>query len=128
MSKRIDSKLDVGKIAIVPMLTEKDQVTSWLNRGPGEGAALSLRDKLNHFYWGTAGRYLPRNMLRAFMEELGGQYEGLLAGASNRCGDQALLHTAAAQVKAERHDDSDSNSDLETTSDISSDKDEMIIA
>ncbi|KAN0076305.1 hypothetical protein V8E54_006447 [Elaphomyces granulatus] len=36
--------------------------------------------------------------------------------------DQTLLHTAAAQVKAERRDDSDSKS-----SDISSDKDEMIV-
>jgi HNH endonuclease len=73
--------------------------------GTGEGAVLSLRDELNHLYWGTVGKHLPRNMLRAFVEELGGQYQELLDGASCPSGEaNLLLHTAAAQIKFEQGD------------------------
>ncbi|KAJ5501495.1 hypothetical protein N7453_006312 [Penicillium expansum] len=58
-------------------------------------------DKL---FWGTPGRYLPRNMLLALVEELGHEYEPLLKGAasSTSADSDMLLELAANQTKARR--------------------------
>ena len=61
-------------------------------------------------YWGTPGRYLPRNMLMALVEEMGGQeYERLVEGAMDDDAAAApmddedseiLLAAATDQIKA----------------------------
>ncbi|KAJ5443625.1 uncharacterized protein N7458_007497 [Penicillium daleae] len=65
-------------------------------------AADALKDENGKPYWGTPGRYLPKNMLLAFVEELGHEYKSLLDGAgSNKKGDSDfLLDIAANQVKS----------------------------
>lgn len=87
----------------------------------------SLKKQLEKSYWGTPGRYLPRNMLMALVEEMGHEYEKLLEGATD---DEApdmdedseiLLATATAQIKAwspeeiwedEESDDDDDDEDI----------------
>jgi hypothetical protein len=84
--------------------------------GPGQDAPFLLQNELDHLYWGRkAGRNLPHNMLRAFVEELGAQkYGALLKGARRSSGDSyLLLHTAAAQVKATRRPDDELFKDSE---------------
>lgn len=44
-------------------------------------AAEQIKKEFGKGYWGTIGPYLPESMLRAFIEELGHEYDGLLAGA-----------------------------------------------
>ncbi|KAL2223429.1 hypothetical protein M432DRAFT_587350 [Thermoascus aurantiacus ATCC 26904] len=74
------------------------------NQNPGDGASHILRDEMGNPFWGTPGRYLPRNMLMAFVEELGHNHQDLLQGASCRSGDpNLLLEVASSQVKARRH-------------------------
>lgn len=66
-------------------------------------AASVLREENGKPFWGTPGRYLPKNMLLALVEELGHEYKPLLQGAARkRSGDFALLELAAAQVKSRR--------------------------
>jgi hypothetical protein len=67
----------------------------------GRKAADALKDENGKPFWGTPGRYLPKNMLLAFIEELGHEYKSLLDGAgSNRKGDSDfILNIAANQVK-----------------------------
>ncbi|KAJ5382383.1 hypothetical protein N7517_000294 [Penicillium concentricum] len=68
----------------------------------GEASKI-LREENGKPFWGTPGRYIPQNMLRAFVEELGHEYEALLEGASRTTGDeQLLLDTATNQVKRDR--------------------------
>jgi hypothetical protein len=50
--------------------------------GGGQKSVFSLEDELGKPYWGTPGRYLPKKMLLALIEELGHEYVGLLDGAS----------------------------------------------
>jgi hypothetical protein len=38
-------------------------------------------------FWGTPGRYLPKNMLLLLVEELGNEYKDLLKGAYCETGD-----------------------------------------
>jgi hypothetical protein len=40
-----------------------------------------LKKELGRVFWGTPGRYLPKNMLQAFVNELGPECEALLEGA-----------------------------------------------
>ena len=48
--------------------------------------------------WATPGRYIPENMLAAFVEELGHEYEDL-EGACRASGDpDLLLDTGARQI------------------------------
>jgi hypothetical protein len=95
--------------------------------------AETLRKELGKVFWGTPGRYLPRNMLRAFVEELGHEYEALLEGAMEDETDadvavdngdsEILLATASHQIKAsarkkgdEDDEDEDEDEDEESTS------------
>ena len=39
------------------------------------------KNELGAPYWGTPGRYMPKNMLLGFVENLGHEYEHLLGGA-----------------------------------------------
>jgi hypothetical protein len=71
---------------------------------PVEEGKLVIRNEMGKLYWGTPGRYLPRNMLLAFVEELGHEYEGLLEGSSCSVGENMTLLTAASrQVKRRPH-------------------------
>ncbi|KAJ5679166.1 hypothetical protein N7462_007410 [Penicillium macrosclerotiorum] len=67
-------------------------------------AAGLLREENGKPFWGTPGRYLPKNMLLAIVEELGYEYKALLDGAGrNQSGDSdLLLGIATAQVKFRR--------------------------
>ena len=75
---------------------------AWREGRPGQ----SLKKQLEKAYWGTPGRHLPRNMLMAFVEEMGHEYESLLEGAMDDAapvmdeGSEILLSAAAAQIKA----------------------------
>ncbi|EAW07120.1 uncharacterized protein ACLA_018240 [Aspergillus clavatus NRRL 1] len=51
--------------------------------GPGQAAAFTLGEELGKPVWTTPGRYIAKNMLRAFVEELGHDGENLMLGA--RC-------------------------------------------
>lgn len=41
----------------------------------------ALRDELGKRFWGTPGRYMNRNMLLAFVEDMGHEYEELVQEA-----------------------------------------------
>ncbi|RAQ50236.1 hypothetical protein AFGD_011576 [Aspergillus flavus] len=65
------------------------------------GALPTLKDEIGKPFWGTPGRYLPKNMLLAVVEELGHEYKELLEGAAGRNGDNdLLLAIASSQVKS----------------------------
>ncbi|KAK2754836.1 hypothetical protein FQN54_006729 [Arachnomyces sp. PD_36] len=67
---------------------------------PVEQSKAALKNEIGKRYWGTPGRYLPRNMLLAFVEELGHEYDELLEGAScNKGEDMALLAAMSRHVK-----------------------------
>ncbi|CAG7956199.1 unnamed protein product [Penicillium salamii] len=57
---------------------------AWQSRAQGrpQGATAMLKAENGSFSWGTKGRYPPRNMLLAFVEELRHEYEDLLEGSS----------------------------------------------
>jgi hypothetical protein len=80
-----------------------------------EDATVTLKDESGKPFWATAGRYINRKMLRAFVEELGHQdYQVLLDGASCKTSGDAnlLVDVAARQVAAERdRAESDNNND-----------------
>ncbi|KAG0153309.1 hypothetical protein PDIDSM_5159 [Penicillium digitatum] len=65
-----------------------------------QAAALLQLEKGNPF-WGTVGRYLPRNMLLALVEEMGHEYTFVLDGAaaSRPADDKLLLGLASRHVK-----------------------------
>lgn len=91
----------------------------------------TLKENIGKLYWGTPGRYLPRNMLLAFVEELGHEYEDLLEGACGSTGnDETLLTTTLAQVKVTKCptnpelDSSDREDDSEDDSEDDEDGDE----
>ncbi|KAE8157666.1 hypothetical protein BDV40DRAFT_308512 [Aspergillus tamarii] len=74
-------------------------------------ADVYLRDEMGEPFWGTPGRYLPKNMLLALVEKLGNNYKHLLKGASCRNGEEdLLLDIASAQIYI---DDSESESECE---------------
>ncbi|OJJ42924.1 hypothetical protein ASPZODRAFT_2118784 [Penicilliopsis zonata CBS 506.65] len=82
--------------------------------GPGEeAAAWSLQDELAEPLRAVPGRYISKNMLQAFIDELGHEYKDLLLG-SKAIKDRAslLLDTAAVQIT-----DSDRTSDSSEESD-----------
>jgi hypothetical protein len=63
---------------------------AWRHNEQGKGE-LVLRDELGKPFWGTPGRYLPKSMLLAFVDELGQNYQELLQGATSfRSGESAL--------------------------------------
>jgi hypothetical protein len=70
-----------------------------------------LKKELGRVFWGTPGRYLPKNMLRAFVDELGPECEALLEGATEDEADadiagadngnsDVLLAVTSDQIKA----------------------------
>ena len=85
-----------------------------------------LKQELGKGYWGTPGRYLPKHMLLAFVEELGHEYD-LMQGAIEEEGgvdsaeidnedSETLLEAALDQIKTSAKknndfDDDDNNSD-----------------
>ena len=83
-------------------------------------AAEQIKKEFGKGYWGTVGPYLPESMLRAFVEELGHEYQELLAGklddkaTANKEDRNLLIAVASSQVKASRDpegDDEDSDED-----------------
>ncbi|RAK95443.1 HNH endonuclease signature motif containing protein [Aspergillus ibericus CBS 121593] len=75
---------------------------AWQENTDGTPGA-TIRDEMGKPFWGTPGRYLPKNMLLALVEELGHDYKDLLCGASGQKGEEGLLvEVAAKQVKARR--------------------------
>ncbi|KAJ1715233.1 hypothetical protein NYO67_2619 [Aspergillus flavus] len=68
--------------------------------GPGQKTVFHLTDEFGKPFWGTPGRYIAKNMLRALIEELGHEYDNLLEGATllSRGDDDLLLDTAVAQI------------------------------
>ena len=94
---------------------------SWGHQHKDAGA---LKKELGRAFWGMPGRYLPRNMLRAFVDELGHEYEALLEGAMEDEIDvdvagvdnedsEILLATAVDQVKASARGDTDTEDEDE---------------
>ncbi|OJJ46697.1 hypothetical protein ASPZODRAFT_142496 [Penicilliopsis zonata CBS 506.65] len=83
--------------------------------GPGQRAAFELYDELGKPLWGTPGRYMARNMLRAFVEELGHEYEPLMQGGTllDRGDSRLLLETAAAQIGLGKEEESESEEEEE---------------
>ena len=90
--------------------------------------ATTLKKELGRVYWGTRGRYLPRNMLKAFVEELGHEYDALLEGAvedeedadvnvGEDDSDETLLSVAVDQVKASNIGEDDSEDEDEDEDD-----------
>lgn len=91
--------------------------------GPGQHAAFTLQEELGKPVWATPGRYIPKNMLLAFVDELGHQYhDDLIIGATRRRGRPTILiETAAAQI-ADKKEDEESEDDADSSDD--SDKSE----
>ncbi|KAL8889062.1 MAG: hypothetical protein Q9215_003602 [Flavoplaca cf. flavocitrina] len=57
----------------------------------------ALKDKLGKPFWATPGRYMRERMLGALVEEMGHEYEGLLAGAIEEGGSRDTLLCVATQ-------------------------------
>lgn len=81
-----------------------------------------MRKEFGNGYWGTTGSYLPESMLRAFIEEMGHEYQELLVGkiddkaTANTEDRNLLIAIASSQVKASRdpegdNEDSDEDED-----------------
>lgn len=67
--------------------------------GPGQKDVFSLKDELGKPFWETPGKYVCKNMLQAFVEELGHEYQDLMIGASPKKGERkALFHVAVNQI------------------------------
>lgn len=80
----------------------------------------TLRDEIGKSYWGTPGRYLPKNMLLAFVEQVGHDYSILEGASCNSGDDEVLLAAASAQVKMKDPSKSDGSEDEEDSDDESS--------
>ncbi|KAF7712743.1 Uncharacterized protein PECH_003747 [Penicillium ucsense] len=66
--------------------------------GPAEAAEM-LRNEHGQSYWGTSGKYLPKNMLQSVIQEIGHEYKSLLDRACPSTGNSdLLLELAAVQV------------------------------
>lgn len=99
---------------------------AWKQQQEGKQGQKSLVTQLGAGFGGTPGKYLPRNMLLAFVEELGHDYEPLLQGALDDEppvmdeNSEALLAAAANQVKStaeERVNGNDDDSESDSDSD-----------
>jgi hypothetical protein len=63
-----------------------------------------IKTEMRKSFWGTTGRYLPKYMLKAFVEEIGQEWEHLVdngcEGEEEVQGDKfTLLSTTVSQVK-----------------------------
>ncbi|KAJ5970088.1 uncharacterized protein N7479_000006 [Penicillium vulpinum] len=72
------------------------------SQGKSSQAAAILQAEKGKPFWGTAGKYLPRNMLLALVEEMGHDYKFVLDGAagSRLDDDKLLLGLLSKGVKA----------------------------
>ena len=59
---------------------------SWMN----QKATTALKDELGNPYWETPGPFMRKQMLLAFVEELGHPYNGLMDGAEEDGTDEAV--------------------------------------
>ena len=96
-----------------------------------------LKGEIGKIYWGTPGRYLPRNMLLALVEETGHEYEHLLEGALEESmgataePNDILLAAANDEVKIQANEleeedddeDKDEDEDEEESNDRRNDED-----
>ena len=106
-----------------------------LSWGQQQKQAETLKKELGMVFWGTPGRYLPRNMLRAFVDEMGHEYEALLEGAmedetdvdvagADNGDSEILLATAVDQIKAPARGDTDTeDEDVDEDGDEDEDND-----
>lgn len=81
-----------------------------------------IKKEMGKSFWGTTGRYLPKYMLKAFVEEIGQEWQHLVDNGCDAAeveGDRyTLLSAATAQVKlAAREGDSDDSDEEDPTSD-----------
>jgi hypothetical protein len=73
-----------------------------------------LTKELGKPVWATPGRYIPENMIAAFVEELGHEYEDLLEGACRASGDpDLLLDTGARQISGKGCESPDTGSETD---------------
>ncbi len=96
---------------------------SWAQSEKGE----ALKEHMGRHYWGTPGKYIRKQMLLAFIEEVGHQHVDLLSGAAEddtedegqgnqdaEVSDPGLLDALANQVLAKANDeDEDDDEDEE---------------
>ncbi|KAJ5867580.1 hypothetical protein N7534_002133 [Penicillium rubens] len=69
------------------------------NRGKSSQAAALLQAEKGRPFWGTAGRYLPHNMLLALVEEMGHEYSFVMNGAAgSRANDDKLLLALLSKI------------------------------
>ena len=88
--------------------------------------AITLKKELGKVFWETQDKYLPKNMLKAFVEELGHEYSPLLKRAVEEendidvkadDADETLLQVALDQVKASGRNDNSSEDENEDEDD-----------
>lgn len=108
-------------VQVLRMAWQRTKNTDNSESGVDQAAAV-LNGTNGKFCWGTPGRYIPRNMLLALVEELGHEYKPLLDGAasSSSADSDTLLELAANQTKARRKSLSE---DLFTNEDTDTDED-----
>jgi hypothetical protein len=92
--------------------------------GGGPHSLKGLEDENRRLVWATPGRYIGKQMLRAFVEVLGHEYRDLMKGGSCERGDpNALIKVATSQIiqTGEGQEDTDSETDDEGEGDSNSD-------
>ncbi|PKY03798.1 hypothetical protein P168DRAFT_311344 [Aspergillus campestris IBT 28561] len=93
--------------------------------GPGQQAVFSLQDELGKLFWGTPGKYVARNMLKAFIQELGHEADDLLIGARGSGGDdKVLLNIAATQIAEQSVEEEDGEDEHDEDEEEDEDEDE----
>ncbi|KAF2795828.1 hypothetical protein K505DRAFT_239106 [Melanomma pulvis-pyrius CBS 109.77] len=87
---------------------------SW-KKGGQVKALPGLKAEVGKGFWGTKGKYLPMNQLKAFVEELGHEYDGLLDGGDDTVvkegDDDVLLAAIVGQVKDKNKGESSDEDD-----------------
>ncbi|OJJ04022.1 hypothetical protein ASPVEDRAFT_85437 [Aspergillus versicolor CBS 583.65] len=88
----------------------------------GGGSFPTLRDEVGKPFWGTPGRYLPKNMLLSLVEALGHEYKDLLdwSGYNTACGDKNLLLEGKDRGGDESDEEDSEDEDSETDGDEAS--------
>ena len=91
--------------------------------GGGPHSLKGLKDENHRLVWATPGRYIRKQMLRAFVEVLGHDYQDLIKGGSCGRGDPStLIEVATSQIIQTREDqDTDGETDDEGEGDSNSD-------
>jgi len=51
-----------------------------------------LKDELGHPYWGTVGKYVNKNQILGFIEQMEHEYQDLLVGATEEGGENDIKH------------------------------------